>query len=350
MLSAIVVYGPTLERLEEDIVMTKRENAMCILERRQPEYYGDLMEAIELVPDPLLMKNAIPQDGKEHKDIWGTVYIYPPGAPGAHPYVTSQNAVIQDIQQWEKYVKVPDLSQLDFSEVKKITAAVDRNEKFVGFMFSGGLFERSHFLLGMENALMDYLEYPDEMKSLLRVIADHKIQYIKMMAKEVHPDIIFYHDDWGSKQNVFLPPTVWRDIIKPFQKEIADTIHDCGMLYMHHADCICQPLVEDMCEIGIDIWQGVIPQNDIVEIQKITEGKLAMVGGIDGPKLDIDGISEEMIRNEVRRAVDTYCPAGRFFPSIPNGICFRKWNDDIVKDELHKYGRQYAEEHPIPIL
>lgn len=119
------------------------------------------------------------------------------------------------------------------------------------------------------------------------------------------------------------------------------------MIYMHHADCICQPLVTDMVEIGIDIWQGVIAQNDIVEIQRVTEGKLAMVGGIDGPKIDVENITEEQIRAEVRRAVDTYCPAGRFYPAIPNGWCFLEWNDKIEKDELKKYGREWALKHPI---
>ena len=218
---------------------------------------------------------------------------------------------------------------------------------FVGVLFGGGLFERSHHLMGMENALCSYLEYPEEMAELLRVIADYKIDYIHEMGKQIRPDIIFYHDDWGSKQNVFLPPRVWREIIKPLQKEIADAIHEEGMIYMHHADCICQPLVTDMVEIGIDIWQGVIAQNDIVEIQRVTEGKLAMVGGIDGPKIDVENITEEQIRAEVRRAVDTYCPAGRFYPAIPNGWCFLEWNDKIEKDELKKYGREWALKHPI---
>ena len=48
-----------------------------------------------------------------------------------------------------------------------------------------------------------------------------------------------------------------------------------------------------------------------------------MCGGIDGPKIDVADITEEQIRAEVRRAIDTYCPGGRFYPSIPNGICFR---------------------------
>ena len=116
---------------------------------------------------------------------------------------------------------------------------------------------------------------------------------------------------------------------------------------MHHADCICQPIVQDMVELGIDVWQGVIPQNDIPEIQRLTEGKLAMVGGVDGPKIDVENITEEAIRAEVRRAIDTYCPAGRFYPSIPNGVCFLPWNNEIYRDELEKYGREFAQKHPI---
>ena len=327
--------------------MNLRENAMAIYNRQQPDFYGDLMQAVELIPDPVMMGDMPPQDGKEHADSWGTIYLFPPGAPGPHPRVNASNAVIKDIEKWEEQLKVPSLKGLDWTLAEQVASSINRDEKFVCFMFGGGLFERSHHLMGMETALINYLEYPDEMAALLRVIADYKIEYIQMVAEHTHPDIIFYHDDWGSKQNLFLPPRVWRAIIKPLQKEISDVIHDCGMIYMHHADCICQPIVTDMVEIGVDIWQGVIAQNDIVEIQRITEGKLAMVGGIDGPKVDIENITEEQIRAEVRRAIDTYCPAGRFYPSIPNGICFREWNNSIVMDELEKYGRQWAQEHPI---
>lgn len=327
--------------------MNLRENAMAIYNRRQPDYYFDMMDALELIPDQVLMGDLCPQDGQEHKDSWGTVYIFKPGAPGAHPHVTPENAVIKDIEKWEEQLTVPDLDHLDWTEAVRAAEAVNRKEKFVGFMCAGGLFERSHHLMGMETALINYMEYPEEMAALLRVIADYKIKYIRLVAEKIHPDIIFYHDDWGSKQNLFLPPRVWRAIIKPLQKEIADTIHECGMIYIHHADCICQPIVTDMVEIGVDIWQGVIAQNDIVEIQKITEGKLAMIGGIDGPKIDIENITEEEIRGEVRRAIDTYCPAGRFYPGIPNGICFREWNNEIAMDELKKYGKQFAQEHPV---
>ncbi len=327
-------------------MMTPKENVMAILNRTSPDKYIDIMDAVVLLPDPAMLEGRIPQDGKEYKNAWGVTYQWMPGAPGAHPHVTPENAVIKDIEHWRDTFKAPAYEGLDWSMAKEVAASVDRNEKLVCVMFGGGLFEMSHHLMGMEQAFMNYMEYPDEMTELLEEVAKYKIGYIYEMAKQVQPDIIFYHDDWGSKQNVFLPPRIWRQIIKPIQKRIADAIHDCGMIYMHHADCICQPIVEDMVEIGIDIWQGVIAQNDIPEIQRITEGKLAMVGGIDGPAIDIANITEEQIRAEVRRAFDTYCPAGRFFPSIPNGICFREWNNKIFMDEKDKYGFEYAKAHP----
>ena len=327
--------------------MNKRENAMAILNRQQPDYYFDFMDSMVICPDPYLIGDMAPQDGLEHADSWGTIYIFPPGAPGPHPHVTDENAVIKDITKWKDSLKVPPVTGLDWSVAKGVESTVNRDEMFVGIMMGGGLFERSHHLMGMMNAFYAYMDYPEEMSGLLREICEWKKAALKEAKAQINPDVVFFHDDWGSKQNLFLPPDVWRDLIKPLHREIVETAHDLDIIFMHHADCICQPIVEDMVEIGIDIWQGVIAQNDIPYIQKITEGKLAMVGGIDGPKLDVDYITEEEIRQEVRNTIDRCCAAGRFFPGIPNGVCFREWNDSIVKDELAKYGKEYAEKHPI---
>ena len=49
--------------------------------------------------------------------------------------------------------------------------------------------------MGMETALINYLEYPEEMADLLAVIADYKIEYLKLCARYIQPDIVFFHDD-----------------------------------------------------------------------------------------------------------------------------------------------------------
>ena len=165
--------------------MNLRENMMAIYNRKQPDYYGDLMDALELIIDPVFERDSIiPQDGKEYSDSWGTVKRFLPGTPAAHPYLTPENIVIKDIKNWEKQLSIPSIKDLDWSKARMQAAAVDRNEKFVASFCPAGLFERSHYLMGFENALMNYMEYPNEMKGLLRAIADYKIEYIKKITEE----------------------------------------------------------------------------------------------------------------------------------------------------------------------
>ena len=57
-------------------MMTLRENALAIYYGEKPEFYGDIMDAVELIPDPVLMGDLPPQDGLEHKDSWGTCLLY----------------------------------------------------------------------------------------------------------------------------------------------------------------------------------------------------------------------------------------------------------------------------------
>lgn len=326
--------------------MNPRQNMEAILEGKQPDYYGNFFDAVKIVSDPIRMADVCPADGKEHKDSWGTVCVRFPDAPGKHPHITPDNAVITDIEHWREQLVVPPVEGLDWSQAKAEADSVDRNAGYVMFWSAQGLFERSHFLMGMEEAFIDYLEYPEEMSEMLRAIADFKIAAIKEAYQQIHPDIVYFHDDWGSKQNLFLPPDVWREIIKPLHAEIVKTTHDLGMMFIHHADCICEPLVEDMIEMGIDAWQGVIPQNDIVGIQKRTGNKMAMIGGIDSAAIDTEGATEEEIRGEVRRCIDEYCPQGRFFPALTSHL-FHKRNSEIALDELKTYGREWARMHPI---
>jgi hypothetical protein len=54
-----------------------------------------------------------------------------------------------------------------------------------------------------------------------------------------------------------------REMIKPQYFKDLRLRQGARRLIMHHADSFLEPIVEDMVELGIDIWQGVLPQNDI---------------------------------------------------------------------------------------
>ena len=333
--------------------MSPRENSLAILNGEQPDCWLDFMSTMDMLPDPWLMAEMTPPDGQEHPDAWGTIKVMLPGAPGAHPHITDENKVVKDIEEWESQLVIPSLDGYDWSACDEFYKNIDRGEKFVGFFCPTGMFERSHFLMGMEDAFCAYMEDDEDdhpMYDMLGVIADWKIKQIYEIAERYRPDAIFYQDDWGSKQNLFLPPELWRTTILPHQKRIAAAIKDCGMLYVHHADCICAPIVDDMVELGIDIWQGVIPENHIVDVQKhIAEkyrpGAMAIQGGLDTPRIDFAGAPKELIIEEVHRTIDTYCPQGYFFPGFTGGMAFNPEVDAFAREELVRYGFEYAQKN-----
>ena len=122
---------------------------------------------------------------------------------------------------------------------------------------------------------------------------------------------------------------------------------DHGVIVIHHADSYCEPIVEDMAEIGIDIWQGVLPSNDIPAIQKKLQGRMVLMGGIDAAVVDRADSTEEEIRAEVRRACESYGPGGHFIPCLTYGLKdsgIYPNVDATIEDEIDRYNQQNAKE------
>jgi uroporphyrinogen-III decarboxylase len=232
---------------------------------------------------------------------------------------------------------------LDWTLTDENVKNFDReNYLLMGCCFTG-LFELSHMLMGFEDALINYIEEPEAMGELLDVLVDYKLDYLKLLIDHLHPDMIHIHDDWGNKKDLFLNPKTWRAILKPRWARIYDYMKSRGVIVQHHADCVCAPIVEDMAEIGVDVWQGVIPQNNIPALQERLKGSMALQGGVDGVVFDHENCTVEEVRTEVRRAFDEYVPAGYFVPAIPNGGPLTPGINEIVVEEMNAYGEHFFE-------
>ena len=98
-----------------------------------------------------------------------------------------------------------------------------------------------------------------------------------------------------------------------------------------------------MAEIHIDIWQGVIPSNNIPALQKQLSGRMVLMGGIDAAIVDRADSTEEEIRAEARRACEIYGPGGHFIPSMtygrPGSSIYPK-TYRILEDEIDRYNQE----------
>lgn len=280
-------------------------------------------------------------------DLWGTVIEWPADAPGSMPHVTQENKVIKDITRWRDYVHAPDIiancsdgaAWADFRAKMRELAG---DERLVAGFMGTGIFEQCHFLMPFEDVLTALYDHPAEMHELIDYITEYRIGYVKHLIDNLQPDVIFSHDDWGTKNALFMKPEMWREFFKEPYRRFYGYIRSQGVIAIHHADSYLAPIIEDMAEIGIQVWQGVLPENDIPALQKRLAGKMVLMGGI-GASIDRADAGEEEIRAYVHDALRKYCPGGHYIPSITYGLAGTVFRhvDPFIDDEIKKYNDIY---------
>ena len=277
-------------------------------------------------------------------DQWGTVILFPEDAPAAIPLVTEENQVIKDITRWRDYVKVPDLigkCSEGWEDAIASRDAIDGDKYLKCVIMGTGIYEQLHMLMTFEDTLMNLLIEPEAMQELIDTICEYRLTYMKLICEHLHPDMIISHDDWGSKTSLFFSVDVWRDLFKEPYRRLHDYLHSQGVIVMHHGDSFMEPLVEDMAEIGIDIWQGVLPSNNIRAISEKVGDRMLLMGGIDSV-IDRADATEEEIRKETRRACEEYGDLPGFWP----GMTYGAWGtiyphvEPIINDEIGKYNME----------
>ena len=339
--------------------MTPREIFLELLKKDgKPERQLDQYEALNLVLyDPIniyLRGNRV--RGSISRDKWGTVINFPQDAPGPIPMVDDETKVIKDIRNWRDYAVAPDLeanTREGWDEcLKKAHAADPNHEKLLTGFMGTGIFEETHFLLPFTDSLSYLYEYPDEMHALIEYITEYRLEYVRLLIDGLHPEAILSHDDWGAKDSLFFSPDMWREFFKEPYERFYGYIRSRGVIAIHHADSYLKPILEDMVEMGIQVWQGALPENNIPECLELLDGRMVLMGGI-GAAIDRPDSTEDEIRAYVRRTLRENCPHGHYIPCITYGVAGTVYPhvDPVIDDEIANYNAEYHfENHNVPEL
>lgn len=282
--------------------------------------------------------------GTNSYDRWGTFISFPEDQPAAVPIVTAENQVIKDIENWRDYVTVPDLRSncsKGWETALANKAAIDQDEYLTATIMGTGIFEQLHMLMTFENTLCNFLEYPDEMHELIDVICEYRLEYMKLIVENLHPDIIVSHDDFGTNTGLFMSPEIWREFFKEPYRKLYQYLKENDVIILHHGDSFVEPILEDMAEIGVDVYQGILPTNDIVKMSERLDGRMALMGGVDSAIDRVDATEEE-IRKETQRVLREYGKLKNFIPSITYGGPGTLFPhvQPIIVDEIAKYNQE----------
>lgn len=279
------------------------------------------------------------------KTGWGWYNAWPAGTPGGFPVHDAEHLLCPDICEWRDYVKAPDLKKYteeDWAETIAEFNSVDRDEYLVAPMVAPGLFEMTHYVLGMEEAMMAFYEEPEEMQAMINYFADWMLEMAGDFIKYLKPSAVFHHDDLGTQKSTFINPEMFREFfLEPYQR-IYGFYHDNGVeVIIHHNDSYSAPLVPTMIEMGIDVWQGAMSVNDLPTLVKEYGKQITFMGGIDNGKVD----RADWTMADIERETDQLCrDCGKvgFIPCTTHGLNFAHFPGvyEAVDAEIEKMSKE----------
>jgi len=305
-------------------MLTPKQNFLETIRGGNPDRFVKQYEFFEMPwSDPFNATNPAPTEPGQAGivDFWGVTWDWPEGTPGAFPNHTGDLIVLEDVCDWrEVHQPTHEYAEDVWAAAEAEYGAVDRTQKFVGPLMFPGLFELTHALMGMEEAMCAFYSDPDEMHEMIESFVDTECAYVEQMGKRIHPDLVFHHDDWGSSISTFLSPDMFKEFYLEPYKRLYKCYKDNGFeIIVHHSDSFAATLVPFMIEMGIDVWQGGTYQNDIPNLVKEYGGDISFMTGIDSMVVDRADWSQD----EIARIVEDICTAcgtKYFIPCQTQGI------------------------------
>ena len=259
----------------------------------------------------------------EWTDEWGTRWGHAYGGVGATPVGNA----IEDWSQLDDYLahRIPDPHAPGRLDRAKAMLAVHGDDKYCAAVVCPALFERQHFLRGMENTFCDLGSNQIQVARLLEALCDNLIELIREWG-QTSVSGVYMTDDWGSQTGLMISPALWRKLFREHYRRVIDEIHHWGKDVIFHSCGNVMRLIPELLDLGVDILDPVQPKAlNIDEVGRQFGGKIAFCGGIDDQRLE--DLTPQQVKDAVRHAIDTLgkpygnayilAPANTIAPTVP---------------------------------
>lgn len=326
--------------------LSKRENLLETIHGGSPERLVNQFEYLAMDFDPVFMHcSGWCDPGAVRRSEWGFWVQWPEGQMAPFPLHDDEHLLIKDVEEWAQVVVPPDprsFPEGEWDAYLERVASVDRADQFVTASMITGVFEKLHYMMGMDNACINLLEEPNAMHELIDVITDWEIEVAKLQIERFQPDALYHHDDFGTQVSTLMSPATFREFFVPAYQRIYGFYKDNGVqLVVHHSDSYAETLVPDFIDMGIDIWQGVLDTNDISGMVERYGGQISFHGGLNNGKYDMPTTTRDQVRRGLRELVG---PVGKHYliPALTAGgpETDTPWVYEMVTEEIDNLSQE----------
>lgn len=265
-----------------------------------PEKYGSDFYWAGMEPSP----DARPRSGV---DEWGAVWEN----IGEMTLGQVKDFPLKDWADFER-LTIPDVN-----DPRRWTCLEDVRQKAgEKFLLGHGIsiYERVHFIRGLENTWLDIHTAPEELGRLLDLLVEMNLAAIQRYATLGFDGLIF-PDDWGLQNRLMIKPADWRKIWKPRYSRIFEAAHAAGLHTFLHSCGYIVDILDDLIEIGLEAIHMDQQENMGLELLgRRFGGRITFFAPVDIQKTMAIGTLDE-IRQYCRRMARLLGrPEGGFIP------------------------------------
>ena len=191
-----------------------------------------------------------------------------------------------------KNVHIPE-EWLSF-DAAKVNAFCAVSDKFVMSPCIARPFEQLQFIRGTVNLYMDLMDPPPAMLEFIEKMHDFYCRLCTAWA-ETDIDCISFMDDWGSQNDLLIPPRVWEAYFAPMYRDFIDIAHRNGKKIFMHSDGNTLRIIPRLIDMGLD---AINTQIFCIGLENLKQfrGKITFWGEMDRQHLLPHGSIEDIDR------------------------------------------------------
>lgn len=266
--------------------------------------------------------------------VWQRIDLGMVGQVVAHP-----------LDSWQKLAsyRFPDPLAYWRWDRPSLEKAVDRARQKGKYIvaYAGRLFERLQWLRGYENLMLDLVDAPDEMASLIERVCDYLLGTIAVLS-EYRPDSIYFSDDWGTQRQLMISPGLWQGIFKPCYQKLFKAVHDAGAHVYFHTDGYTLDILPDLMEIGVDILNPQFSCMDLEKLSDLVKGRVCIRTDLDRQHLLPKGEPGE-VKEYVRKVFDLLgTPQGGIIAAGELAVDSSLANIEAMYQAFEEYGKAHT--------
>jgi len=160
------------------------------------------------------------------------------------------------------------------------------------------MFEMAWHMTGLQKFMTDMAMGEPYVEALLDRTMEFSIAIGRRLV-ELGVDGIWTGDDYGAQNGMMISPEMWRRLFKPRMAEVFRQFRAINpeVVVMYHCDGAIAPILDDLIEIGLDVFNPVqpnVPGHEPHELKARFGDRLSFWGAIDQQQLLPNGSPDEI--------------------------------------------------------